>query len=85
VVANEKISPQLLNALLIITGAPVDSDDDGVNDLDDEFPNDPSETRDTDGDGVGDNEDEFPANPLEFLDSDGDGLGNNADPDDDND
>ena len=85
VVANEKISPQLLNALLIITGAPVDSDDDGVNDLDDEFPNDPSKTRDTDGDGVGDNEDEFPANPLEFLDSDGDGLGNNADPDDDND
>ena len=85
VVANEKISPQMFNALLMIMGKPVDSDDDGVNDFDDDFPNDPAETRDTDGDGVGDNADEFPADPREFRDSDGDGLGNNADPDDDND
>ena len=85
VVANEKISPQVFNALLTIMGKPVDSDDDGVNDFDDDFPNDPAETRDTDGDGVGDNADEFPTDAREFRDSDGDGVGNNADPDDDND
>ena len=84
VVANEKISPQVFNALLMIMGKPVDSDDDGVNDFDDDFPNDPAKLRDTDGDGVGDNADEFPTDPREFRDSDGDGVGNNA-ADDDND
>jgi hypothetical protein len=46
-----------------------DTDGDGVADLDDAFPNDPSETTDTDGDGVGDNAD---------TDDDGDGV-NDAD------
>ena len=85
VVASEKLSPTVLGALLMIMGSPVDSDNDGVSDLDDEFPNDPMETRDTDGDGIGDNADVFPSDPSEFRDSDGDGLGDNADPDDDND
>ena len=43
----------------------VDSDNDGIADQYDEFPNDPNEFRDTDGDGTGDNSDE---------DDDGDGL-----------
>ena len=42
----------------------IDSDEDGVDDLDDAFPSDPSEWTDTDGDGVGDNTD---------TDDDGDG------------
>lgn len=43
----------------------VDSDNDGIVDQNDEFPNDPNEFRDTDGDGIGDNSDD---------DDDGDGL-----------
>jgi len=34
-----------------------DSDNDGVNDVDDAFPNDPTEWLDSDGDGIGDNAD----------------------------
>ncbi len=56
-----------------------DSDGDGVIDLDDAFPNDPSETTDTDGDGVGDNADAFPEDASETTDSDGDGVGDNSD------
>ena len=41
-----------------------DSDGDGVNDNEDAFPNDASETTDSDGDGIGDNADANPANPL---------------------
>ena len=37
--------------------APVDTDEDVVNDFFDAFPNDPSEATDSDGDGVGDNAD----------------------------
>ena len=85
VVAKENISPQLLNALLVIMGSDVDSDNDGVSDLDDAFPEDPRESADSDGDGVGDNADAFPRDPTETIDSDGDGIGNNEDPDDDND
>jgi len=59
--------------------APVDSDNDGVSDADDAFPNDASETADTDSDGVGDNSDAFPNNASETLDSDNDGVGDNAD------
>lgn len=44
---------------------PVDSDDDGVVDENDPFPDDPNEWQDTDGDGVGNNADE---------DDDGDGI-----------
>ena len=61
------------------TPAVIDSDDDGVADDEDAFPNDPNESADSDGDGVGDNGDAFPNDPNESVDSDGDGVGNNAD------
>ncbi|RZO03765.1 MAG: hypothetical protein EVB02_04145, partial [SAR92 clade bacterium] len=67
-----------------------DDDNDGVEDVDDAFPLDPTETTDTDsdgignntdtdddGDGVSDSEDEAPLDPTN--DSDGDGAPNNAD------
>ena len=57
----------------------VDSDEDGVVDSEDAFPNDASETTDTDGDGVGDNADAFPNDPTETADTDGDGFGDNKD------
>lgn len=59
----------------ICPAAIVDSDEDGVVDSEDAFPNDPSETADQDGDGVGDNSD---------PDRDGDGIENESDsfPDD---
>ncbi|MFK8030116.1 MAG: PA14 domain-containing protein [Gammaproteobacteria bacterium] len=56
-----------------------DSDNDGVPDSQDAFPNDPTETADTDGDGVGDNADVFPNDPNETVDSDNDGVGDNGD------
>ena len=75
-----------------------DFDDDGVPDLSDVYPADPTESADFDGDGIGDNADTdddndgvadiadaFPTDPGETLDTDADGVGNNADPDDDND
>jgi len=62
-----------------------DSDGDGVPDIQDAFPNDPTETTDTDGDDVGDNADAFPNDPAETTDTDADGVGDNADLDDDND
>ena len=79
-VANEKISPQLLNALLVIMGAPVDSDDDGVNDFDDDFPYDPAASKDTDGDGRPDDwnegaSDEDIANSPLTVDDDDDNDG----------
>ena len=57
----------------------VDSDDDGVSDNLDAFPNNPNETIDTDLDGVGDNADVFPNNPNETIDTDFDGVGDNSD------
>ncbi|MEM1230028.1 MAG: FG-GAP-like repeat-containing protein [Pseudomonadota bacterium] len=62
-----------------------DDDNDGVPDVDDAFPLDPTESADSDGDGVGDNADAFPNDPSESADTDSDGIGNNADIDDDND
>ncbi len=56
-----------------------DSDNDGVNDDQDAFPNDASETTDSDNDGVGDNADAFPNDASETADSDNDGVGDNAD------
>ncbi|WP_430461461.1 hypothetical protein ACQUQU_01415 [Thalassolituus sp. LLYu03] len=56
-----------------------DFDGDGVDDADDAFPNDASETADSDNDGVGDNADAFPADPDEWADSDSDGVGDNSD------
>jgi len=58
---------------------PVDTDNDGVNDDEDAFPNDASETVDSDNDGVGDNADVFPNDASESADSDNDGVGDNAD------
>ena len=75
-----------------------DSDNDGVADDFDAFPNDSSESVDTDNDGIGNNadtdddgdgaadaNDAFPLDNTESLDTDQDGVGNNADNDDDND
>jgi len=56
-----------------------DTDNDGVINGSDAFPNDSTETVDSDGDGVGDNADAFPNNATETVDSDGDGVGDNAD------
>ena len=44
-----------------------DSDGDGVNDDEDAFPNDPTETADSDNDGVGDNADAFPNDPTRSV------------------
>lgn len=57
----------------------VDRDGDGVNDVDDAFPEDRFESVDTDMDGVGDNSDAFPSDSNESADTDGDGIGDNAD------
>ena len=57
----------------------VDSDNDGVSDDNDAFPNDPSETLDSDNDGVGNNADAFPNDPTETLDENNNGIGDNAD------
>lgn len=56
-----------------------DSDNDGVADAQDAFPNDASETTDTDNDGVGDNSDAFVNDASETKDTDNDGVGDNAD------
>jgi hypothetical protein len=79
-------------------GIDIDDDNDGVPDMNDDFPLDPNESRDTDGDGIGNNADDdddgdgvpdtvddFPDNPLEWSDIDGDGVGDNADIDIDGD
>ncbi|MBX2807473.1 MAG: S8 family serine peptidase [Cellvibrionaceae bacterium] len=63
----------------------VDTDGDGVYDIWDTFPNDPTETTDSDGDSVGDNSDAFPNDPAETTDTDGDGIGDNTDADSDGD
>lgn len=76
----------------------VDSDGDGVDDVNDAFPTDPNEITDTDSDGIGNNadtdddgdgvldaQDAFPLNNSESHDTDNDGIGNNADTDDDGD
>ena len=62
-----------------VTIVDVDSDNDGVFDSEDAFPNDPNETTDSDNDGVGDNSDDFPNDPNETVDSDSDGVGDNSD------
>ncbi len=82
----------------VADGSDGDDDNDGVEDVDDDFPTDPSEDTDTDGDGTGDNadtdddgdgvddvDDDFPLDDAETVDTDGDGTGNNADNDDDGD
>lgn len=72
-----------------------DDDNDGVEDEDDAFPLDSSESVDTDGDGIGneedtdddndgteDKDDAFPLDETEDSDADNDGIGDNADTDD---
>jgi len=56
-----------------------DADGDGVPDINDAFPLDPTEWADTDSDGVGDNADAFPNDPSETKDTDSDGVGDNKD------
>ncbi|TQV89519.1 Calx-beta domain-containing protein [Aliikangiella coralliicola] len=69
-----------------------DDDNDGVEDSEDAFPLDSTESVDTDGDGIGNNadtdddndgvldeEDTFPLDETEWQDSDGDGIGDNSD------
>ena len=61
-----------------------DRDGDGVEDLQDKYPDDPTEWADSDCDGHPDNSDAFPLDPEEWVDSDGDHHGDNSDefPDD---
>ncbi|GLS92021.1 hypothetical protein GCM10007916_30910 [Psychromonas marina] len=62
----------------------IDSDDDGIIDEKDVFPEDATEWLDTDKDSIGNNSDAFPNDPTETMDSDKDGTGDNSDifPDD---
>jgi hypothetical protein len=53
-----------------------DADNDGTPDVDDAFPEDPSEQKDSDGDGVGDNADTAPNDPDNGQD---DGTGDETD------
>ena len=85
VLAADSLSEEVMAALMIILGGGVDSDNDGVADEFDAFPNDPYETDDSDLDGVGDLADAFPDDPFETIDTDSDGVGDNADADDDGD
>ena len=62
-----------------------DDDNDGYDDLDDEFPRLASEWRDRDNDFYGDNLDVFPDNSSEWFDTDFDGTGDNSDTDADGD
>lgn len=76
---NTELSSQEVMGL-IPRVAPEDTDNDGIIDDEDAFPEDSGEYLDTDGDGVGDNTDWFPEDSTEWADSDGDGIGDNADP-----
>jgi|GEM_PF-259113 len=64
---------------LIPRVAPADSDNDGVIDSEDAFPQDSGEYLDTDNDGVGNNRDLFPEDSQEWADADQDGVGDNTD------
>ena len=89
---SNKFRPLFLAALMILSvilvapaAQAADSDNDGVDDADDAFPNNPDEQYDSDGDGFGDNEDECPntygtaeVNPG-CPDDDGDGVENDLD------
>ena len=86
------------NRALSNVGARPDIDGDGVPDMRDAFPSNPSEYLDTDGDGIGnhadsdsdgdgvdDDADGAPFDRYEVTDTDGDGVGDGADLDDDGD
>jgi hypothetical protein len=57
----------------------LDHDNDGIPNLNDDFPWDPSEWSDRDGDGVGDKTDAFPDDPQWSKDSDRDTIADEAD------
>jgi len=57
-----------------------DRDGDGWLDINDAFPDDPSEQSDSDNDRVGDNADVWPQDNRRSLDSDGDGIDDSLDP-----
>lgn len=67
-----RLSLSSLSIYAVMVGA--DSDDDGVPDGEDAFPNDPDESTDSDGDGVGDNGDSTPTDGTRCGDSDDDGC-----------
>lgn len=61
----------------------LDADGDGVNDRNDAFPNDATQSTDSDDDGYGDNPsganaDAFPNDATQWSDADGDGYGDNV-------
>ena len=72
-----------INAQEVMTLYPrdfaVDTDNDGVPDALDAFPENSGEYADSDGDGVGDNRDVFPNNSVNWADTDDDGVGDNTD------
>ncbi|AJQ92857.1 thrombospondin type 3 repeat-containing protein [Gynuella sunshinyii] len=91
-------SVEQLPALVLNGVVHRDTDNDGIWDDIDAFPEDPSESVDTDGDGIGDNADQdidgdginndldaFPYDATENTDTDHDGIGDNADDDIDGD
>jgi hypothetical protein len=70
---------------LVANDGSLDSDSDGLTDLEEAQANTDPFTVDTDGDGIWDGVDAFPSNSEEQYDTDFDGIGNNSDTDDDND
>jgi uncharacterized membrane protein len=69
---------------LTVSEFDTDRDDDGYENDEDVFPDDPTQWEDSDGDGYGDNPDgnnpdAFPNDSTQFSDSDGDGHGDNPD------
>ena len=80
-----EIDPEEIFKDKIIPDPSLDTDGDGISDLDEIANGTNPESADTDGDGVPDAEDDFPNDSEEHLDSDVDGIGNNQDSDDDND
>ena len=75
--AFSELTPEQLAAL--------DTDGDGLNDLEEINSGLLPDNPDSDGDGINDGEDLFPLDDTESIDNDGDGTGDNADNDDDND
>ena len=69
----------LPNDAKVQTAMDVDTDEDGVPDPNDDFPEDPKFAKDTDGDGFADRLDDFPTDPKYHQDTDGDGVADSED------